>query len=113
MTTITVGCKLPHGLILEHGGKTITLKGWHSSRVAGGYGLTEGVDKDVFEAWLKAHADLPMVKRGLVFAQERAHSAEACAREREKVRSGLEGLNRDKPGAKLKPEAFEGMPRVA
>ena len=96
---VTVGCKLPNGLVLEIGGYQVELSGSNSSLVVGGYGLTEGVDKDAFEKWLVAHKDQPYVKRDLVFAQAKTNSAQAKASENSKVKSGLEGLPQDKPMA--------------
>lgn len=95
--TIVVGCKLPNGLVVEQGGYTVTLKGANSSDVIGGYGLTEGVDKDAFEKWLVAHKDQPYVKNELVFAQAKTNSARDKAKENAKVKTGLEGLPQDKP----------------
>lgn len=91
MAQVTVGCKLPNGLHLDVEGKRTTLNGANSSRIVGGYGLSE-VDKDFWEAWSKAYADSPLVKNGLVFAQGSANSAEAKAREQAEIRSGFERL---------------------
>jgi CTP:molybdopterin cytidylyltransferase MocA len=73
--TVTVGCKLPNGLILEQGEYKVELNGSNSSIVVGGYGLTENVDKEAFEAWLAVHADQPYVRKELVFAQAKTSSA--------------------------------------
>ncbi|MGC4218081.1 hypothetical protein VSX44_03675 [Citrobacter freundii] len=96
---VTVGCKLPNGLVIEHEGYVVELNGSNSSLVVGGYGLTEGVDKDAFEKWIAAHKDQPYVKKELVFAQAKTNSAQAKASENAKVKSGLEGLPQDKPMA--------------
>lgn len=95
--TIVVGCKLPNGLVVEQEGYTVTLNGANSSNVVGGYGLTEGVDKDAFEKWLEVHKNQPYVKNELVFAQAKANSAKSKATENASVKSGLEGLPQDKP----------------
>ncbi|EGT4273709.1 hypothetical protein VWS36_004198 [Cronobacter sakazakii] len=95
--TIVVGCKLPNGLVVEQEGYTVTLNGANSSNVVGGYGLTEGVDKDAFEKWLEVHKNQPYVKNELVFAQAKANSAQSKATENASVKSGLEGLPQDKP----------------
>ena len=95
--TIVVGCKLPNGLVVEQEGYTVTLKGANSSNVVGGYGLTEGVDKDAFEKWMEVHKNQPYVKNELVFAQAKANSAQSKANENASVKSGLEGLPQDKP----------------
>ncbi|EIZ9495688.1 hypothetical protein ACM92Y_002149 [Cronobacter malonaticus] len=95
--TIVVGCKLPNGLVVEQDGYTVTLNGANSSNVVGGYGLTEGVDKDAFEKWMEVHKNQPYVKNELVFAQAKANSAQSKANENASVKSGLEGLPQDKP----------------
>ena len=95
--TIVVGCKLPNGLVVEQGGYTVTLNGANSSNVIGGYGLTEGVDKDAFEKWLEVHKNQLYVKNELVFAQAKANSAQSKANENASVKTGLEGLPQDKP----------------
>lgn len=92
-TTVVMGCKLPNGLIIEHGGRRFTLKGSNAARIVGGYGLTEGVPKDFAEAWLKSHADLGTVKNGLVFIQTSESSAKAAAKERRDVKTGLEPID--------------------
>ncbi|EPE4838845.1 hypothetical protein ACSIZT_004277 [Yersinia enterocolitica] len=94
---LTVGCKLPNGLVLEQDGYQVELNGSNSSLVFGGYGLTEGVNKDAFDKWLSVHKDQPYVKNDLVFAQAKTNSAQAKASENAKVKSGLEGLPQDKP----------------
>ncbi|ELY4670902.1 hypothetical protein ACOJBQ_003914 [Cronobacter muytjensii] len=95
--TIVVGCKLPNGLVVEQDGYTVTLNGANSSNVFGGYGLTEGVDKDAFEKWMEVHKNQPYVKNELVFAQAKSNSAQSKANENASVKSGLEGLPQDKP----------------
>lgn len=94
---LTVGCKLPNGLVLEQDGYTVELNGSNSALVFGGYGLTEGVNKDSFDKWLSVHSNQPYVKNELVFAQAKTNSAQAKASENAKVKSGLEGLPQDKP----------------
>lgn len=94
---LTVGCKLPNGLVLEQDGYSVVLNGANSSLVVGGYGLTEGVDKDAFDKWLTVHSNQPYIKNKLVFAQAKTNSAQAKASENATVKSGLEGLPQDKP----------------
>ncbi|MBW5853279.1 hypothetical protein [Yersinia enterocolitica] len=94
---LTVGCKLPNGLVLEQDDYQVELNGSNSSLVFGGYGLTEGVNKDAFDKWLSVHKDQPYVKNDLIFAQAKTNSAQAKASENAKVKSGLEGLPQDKP----------------
>lgn len=91
--TVTVGCKIPNGLHLDHQGKRVTLNGSNSSSVIGGHGLTRGVDRDWFMSWLKEHMDFAPVKKGLIFAHEDANKTHAEAQEKKAEKTGLEGIN--------------------
>ncbi|HDJ1441608.1 TPA: hypothetical protein PPN70_004057 [Serratia rubidaea] len=95
---VTVGCKLPNGLVLDVQGKQVKINGFRSKevRIIGGYGLTS-IDKDLWDAWLKVHKNQPYVKNGAIFAQENGNSARAQANEQEKVKSGLEPLPQKNP----------------
>lgn len=98
MALVTVGCKLPAGLILEVGEKRVTVNGSNSSVVIGGHGITEGVDKDFFDSWLSAHSFLDFVKNGFLFAHEKANNVTAEAKDKASVETGFEPINpSDKP----------------
>ena len=92
---VSVGCKLPHGLILEMGDERVTVKGANDSTLIGGHGITEGVDKDFFDAWLDKNKGLDFVKKGLIFASEKATSVNAEAKEKQDETTGFEGLDPD------------------
>lgn len=96
MSNITVGCKVIHGIKLRHEGKSVVLAGAKSSKIIGGYGLTE-VDKGFFEAWCEANKDSALLKADLIFAQEKPQSAVAQAKDQEDVKSGFEALDMSKP----------------
>lgn len=97
--TVTVGCKLPNGLICEMGKfgdedyKAVTLKGANSAVVHGGYGLTEGVDESFWQAWKAKHKRLSFVQKGLVFAVGDIASAIDHAIDLSAVKTGLEPLD--------------------
>jgi len=96
--TLTVACKMPHGFHLDifapdKPKRRITVKGSNSSRVIGGYGITEGVPKDHWDVWLRQHPELPAVTGGLIFALGQTRSVEDKALEQAELRTGLEGLN--------------------
>lgn len=98
MATVTVGCKMPNGLILEMGEKRVVLNGANSSGIIGGHGLTEGVDKEFWDAWSAKHATLDPVKKGFVFAHEKTANTVAEAKEKAAEKTGLEPLDpKDKP----------------
>lgn len=107
MPQITIGCKLPNGLILEVGEKRVTLNGSNSSAIIGGHGITENVDADFFGAWLKANKDLSFVKAGHVFAHEKAANVAAQAKERASEKTGFEGMDPGKPGPGLEKVKVE------
>lgn len=98
MTTVTVGCKMPNGLICEMGKagaenyKRVVLNGMNSTKIVGGYGMTE-VDGEFMAAWLKKNAWLPAVKNGMVFVQGEAADAHAQALDTADNRSGFERLD--------------------
>lgn len=97
--TVTVGCKLPNGLVCELGKfgdedyKAVTLKGANGAVVHGGYGLTEGVDESFWEAWKKKHKRLSFVQKGLVFAVGDIASARDHAIDLSAIKTGLEPLD--------------------
>ncbi|EFY9786525.1 hypothetical protein NQT21_002459 [Shigella flexneri] len=95
---VTVGCKLPNGLVLEVGQKRVQVAGWRNNavKIVGGYGLTQ-VDKVFFDAWLAEHGQQPYVKNGVIFAQDKANSAVSQATEQKAVKSGLELLPQKNP----------------
>lgn len=99
---VTVGCKLPNGIIIEQGGKTISLNGANSARIAGGHGLTV-VDGNLFTAWMEAHKDFAPVKKGLIFAHESPKRVEEMAAEREENKTGMEPIDPEKPGGGVEP----------
>lgn len=105
MPTVTVACKLPHGLHLDlKGRERVTVRGTAvpfgtAAHDIGGFALTPNVDADFFAAWLEAYKNLEVVKRRLIFAYPKTQDATAQALELRDERSGLEPLDPDKPGA--------------
>lgn len=109
--TVSVGCKLPWGLICEMGTpgsddyRRISLVGSNGANkghgkipghiVASGYGITFGVPKDFIDAWMAKHARLDCVRAGLVFV-EAAKDAQPHAEMFAGVTSGFEALDSSK-----------------
>lgn len=99
-----IGCKLPNGLTIDHDERTLTLVGSNAPGAVGGYGLTHDVDVDWFMDWATGPArDFPPVARGLIFVAGNDRNAADQAREQSGERSGLEGLDPDKPAPGLEP----------
>lgn len=101
-TKVTVGCKLPHGLHLEIGDTRVTVKGANAANIIGGHGITDGVDKEFFDAWMALNADHPAVKNELIFAHEKDRDTAAEAQEKVDNKTGFEGIDPNKPGNGVK-----------
>lgn len=106
---VTVGCKLPHGLIISArttGGEvvSVTLKGANAARIIGGYGITENVPKDLWDAWLKKNHKHAAVLNGSVFIHDDLKGAESVAKERRDVSSGFEAIDPLKNGMLRGPD---------
>jgi hypothetical protein len=137
--TVTVGCKIPNGLILrlfrpaevleqtrdglmkvkmaEPTGEQVVLNG---SRYPGkpdederpyiimhGVAFTPDVSKDFWDTWLEQNKATDMVKRGLVFARAHDSDLRSQAAEMREVKSGLEPIDPDKPGARIGERKLE------
>jgi hypothetical protein len=105
--TVTVGCKLPHGLMLDiteegKAGRRFRIKGSNSAGIIGGFGLTPGVPKDLWDAWHKKHEQLEFVRNGLVFAYDKTGDASARAKEvGGDLSSGLDPIDPNKKRNKI------------
>lgn len=113
MPLVTIGCKLPQGLIIEMGYKTVPggtvqgpdykrvrLRGPNMHHLAGAPapanlapGLTHNVDEAFFDAWVKSHADTNIVKNKLVFKAVDKSEAEARALDVTEQKTGMEPLD--------------------
>ena len=110
MSKVTVGCRLPNGLVLrlqdgKGGEKRVTLRGQNADMNGALYiqpthcGYTE-VDKDFWDEWIAKHSDFAPVVSGAVFAEATESKARGAAKERVKDKTGLEGVSTDGNGVK-------------
>lgn len=102
-THVTIGCKLPHGLIISAKNNegevvSVTLNGANAARIVGGYGITENVPLELWNAWLKRHHKHAAVVNGQVFQHTDLKSVESEARNRRDVVTGLEPIDPIKNG---------------
>lgn len=120
---VSVGCKLPQGLILELGvsivgGNVTRSAGYKQIKLAGANqhsvtvgalrtpspkdlrpGITNNVDEADFDAWVEAHKDTNIVKAGLVFKSKNAGEATARANDLTQKPTGMEPVDPTKhPG---------------
>ena len=107
---VYVGCKLPHGVVLEmgldaegrkvDGYRRVKLNGGNhpSARDAAGFGITEVMD-DFWNAWKKKNGGLTFMRpgAGMIVESTSRESTIAACREREHVRTKLEPLDPGKP----------------
>lgn len=118
--TVSIACKLPSGLqlciynmedtsepVMGGGWKTVkraieigrvTIRGaarrpFDDPRILGGYAITENVDADVWEKWLKDNEGCDLVKKGLIFAAPKLADVQAHARAGRDVRNGFEEID--------------------
>jgi hypothetical protein len=117
-THVSVGCKLPNGLILDlktnsGDAQRVTLKGANAARIIGGYGITENVPAAFMDQWLKKNQRHPAVVNGSIFLHNDTESAEAIAKERRDIATGLDAIDPLKlgmlkgPDGKADPEALK------
>jgi len=102
-TSVTVGCKLPHGIILDHPldpDKKVALNGKNKALIIGAdYGTTE-VDGEFWEQWKTVHKDFPAIKSGAIFEAGNAAEAAAVAKELEGEKTGFEPMEQNADGVK-------------
>lgn len=117
METVSIGCKLPHGLKIALGGleetsvegktvkmfrpngRHINLNGYHTQGAAVmGVGMTHDVDAAAWRDWAERNKDFEPLSKGLIFEFKRQSDAAPMARELANVKSGFEGIDPDKPG---------------
>lgn len=126
MATVTIGCKLPHGLTLEligegkgfqpapRSGKRCVLKGANSlredKRAAQGdfpVAYTE-VDEELWDEWYRRNKEMEFITKGFVFKAETAAGRGAAksladqSKDRLGVKTGMEALaQKDDPRLKI------------
>jgi len=59
----------------------------------GGFAITYGVPKDLWDEWRRQNNDLPAVRNGHILAYETADKAMDAAKERKGLKTGLERVN--------------------
>ena len=124
--TVTVACKLPNGMILQHwrmqAFRDPVLGGGHREvqravedgapvkvhgptvpfgivprfLIVGGYALTTGISKDFWDKWRSQNKDHDSVVNRLIFAMPTMDAAQAMADEQSEITSGLQPMLPDK-----------------
>lgn len=125
-TTVSVGCKLPHGLKLQlfalvEGkaakaiGKPVTIKGANATFgesnlivPVGSFGITDGVDAEFMKKWMHDNRDMEAVKLGQIFVHEKAVSVHAEGKAKREQPNGFEGADPKKLPKGLKVASEDG-----
>lgn len=96
--TVSVGCKLPNGIILHHPLKpeiSVTLNGRNAAPIIGSdHGKTD-VDAEFWDAWISANATFAPLTSGAIFVAKNAESLAAVAAEYKERTTGLEPMRTD------------------
>lgn len=99
MSTVNIALKMPNGLVAEVQGKKITFNGWHDNLIKGAeFGVTEDVPKEFWEAWKEENKNMPLVKNGYIFAQEKQKNLKAEIKDNAGRKAGTEQLDPNKMG---------------
>ena len=72
-----------------------------SAGLPGGYALTYGVRKDLWDQWYEQNKTSKLVKQRVVFASPSLQAATAEARENRSVKSGMEPVDPDNPAQRM------------
>jgi len=102
-TRVVIGCKLPHGLILDHPldpSKKVEINGLNRSLIIGATYATTEVDGEFWEQWKTVHKDFPAIKSGAIFEAGNAAEAAAVAKELEGEKTGFEPMEQNADGVK-------------
>ena len=101
--TVIVGCRLPHGLIIENPlnlAEKATLRGLNSTLIIGATHATTEIDADLWAAWKAVHSKHPAVTSGAIFEAGNQRDAEAKAKELAKEKTGFEPMPQSAEGVK-------------
>ena len=118
--TVTVGCRLPSGIILRlyevdsEGLSTGVVKaekrlqGANSPSATLGVGLTSDVDADFWDAWTKQNSTFQPFLQGHIFGYARADQTLGVAKEASEsnVQSGMQQLDTDSGKDARMPEGI-------
>lgn len=101
--TVIVGCRLPHGLILDHPldpSKKVELAGLNKTRIIGAEYATTEVDGEFWEQWKTVHKDFPALQSGAIFEAKNDADAAAKVKELEDEATGFEPMAQNAQGVK-------------
>lgn len=107
MANVTVGCRLPNGIIIQHPENPnikALIIGINKAQIIGASYVSTPVDEDLWNAWIAVHADFPAIKNGSLFVAKNNTEAKVVAKEFEDEKTGLEPVKPDSLGVKTAKE---------
>jgi len=110
MAKVIIGCKLPHGLVIENPmnpNERVTLNGLNKSLIIGAKHATTEVDADMWKLWKATNKDFGPLKNGAIFEAKDAASAKSIAKETEKEKTGFEAMDPKDKASGVKPADAE------
>lgn len=97
MATVVVQCNYPNGVTLQVGNQTVVVNGYQNATIVeGGYGLTSGIDKDLWDKWVELNKNYPIYTNGCIAAQSSEKKAVAEAKSNAGTKSGNEQIDKPK-----------------
>ncbi len=102
MAKVTIGCKLPNGLIIEVDGVRVTLNGVNRSNIIGATHCTTEVEESFWAAWLAEHKEFVPITSGSIFVAKNANEAAAIVKDNP-TKTGLEGARPEASGVEFAP----------
>lgn len=95
---VVIGCKLPHGIILQHPmdpSKTVELNGRNKAVIIGADYATTEVGAEFWEHWEAANAEFAPLRSKAIFVAKNATEVAAIAKELKDETTGLEPMKQD------------------
>jgi len=95
---VTIGCRLPHGIILDHPldpTKKVELKGKNGAMIIGAEHGTTEVDGEFWETWKTVHKNFPALTSGAIFEAKNVADAASIAKELKDEKTGFEPMRTD------------------
>jgi len=95
---LTIGCKLPNGIILEVNNQQVTLNGLNKTTIIGATYASTSVDEEFWKAWKAQNATFSALKNGAIF--EASNAGEAVAIAKDTGKTGLEPMPQESKDVK-------------
>ncbi len=92
---VYVGCRLPHGIILDHpldASKKCTLQGLNKSTIIGATYKTNEVDAEFWDAWAAVNKEFKPLKSGAIFVAKSDADLKDIGKDLVKEKTGFEPM---------------------